>query len=201
MNSNTQTLSVYQAHFQNYIDGTVQVTTEDSFQGTWIKSVLDRIPKTATILEIGSAFGRDASFITRNGYENIDLTDAFQASVDYLRTQGFEARLLNVLTDELGGEYDLIFASAVFLHFNDLELKHVLSKLKRHILTTGYLAFSVKQGEGEEWTDKKMGAPRYFYYWTADKILSLLRTAGYDEVDIRETDDKTWLCVTARLTP
>lgn len=200
MNSNEQTLSVYQDHFQNYIDGTVQVTAEDSFQGVWIKSVLDRIPKKASILEIGSAFGRDASFIQQNGYENIDLTDAFQASVDYLQTQGFDARLLNVLTDELSGEYDLIFASAVFLHFNDEELKHVVSKLKHHVSATGYLAFSVKQGEGEEWTDKKMGAPRYFYYWTANRILSLLHTAGYDEVDVRETDDKKWLHITVQLT-
>ncbi len=198
-NSNHKTLETYEKNFQNYIDGTVQITTSDSFQGQWIASVLDRLPKSVNILEIGSAFGRDARFILEQGYLNLTLTDAFDTAVAYLNDNGFAARKFNVLTDELTSEYDLILASAVFLHFTADELRIAAGKLKEHIKLGGYLAFSVKLGDGEEWSDHKMGGPRYFRYWQEDELLNLLVEQGYEAIDVRSTSDGKWLHVTLKV--
>lgn len=197
--SNTKTLATYQDNFQNYISGTKKVTAEDSFQGQWILSVIHLLPKSAKILEIGSAFGRDAKFIIEKGYRNIELTDAFDASIDYLRDNGLAARKFNAIIDEPEGEYDLIFASAVFLHFTVSELRRVFSNLREHIASSGYLAFSVKLGEGDEWTSHKMHAPRYFHYWQEEDLLALLHESEYEEVDVRRRADGKWLCVTVRV--
>lgn len=197
-NSNKITLESYQNNFQNYVEGTAQKTEDNQFQGQWIISVLDRLGKNAHILEIGSAFGRDARFIYEKGYHNLELTDAFDAAVNYLNQSGLPARKLNILQDKLEGNYDAIFASAVFLHFTREELRTILDKLIINLSPSGYLAFSVKQGSGDEWSDHKIGSPRYFCYWQNDELISLLSNSGYKIVDIRNTDDQKWIHVIAQ---
>jgi hypothetical protein len=58
------------------------------------------------------------------------------------------------------------------------------------------LAFSVKHGEGEEWTSTKVGNPRYFCYWKKDKIQSLLESLDFEVIAISE--DEKFLQITAR---
>ena len=192
MGSNDQTLEVYQRHFDRYVEGTVQETGPDHCQGKWIADVLERISPDAKILEIGSAFGRDARFMESLGYHP-ELSDAFDAAVEYLNENGFEARKLNVLQDNIGSTYDLIIASAVFLHFTEEDFRYVLQKLRKNINPGGVLAFSVKNGDGEEWSDHKMGELRYFRYWRTPEIEALLSESGYNLEDARESDDHKWL--------
>ncbi len=73
------------------------------------------------MLEIGSATGRDAAVLEARGLK-VRRTDATPAFVDRLRADGVAADVLNVITDELGGPWDAIYAGAVFLHLNVLEL-------------------------------------------------------------------------------
>ena len=197
-NSNKITLDSYQNNFQNYIEGTARSTKDDHFQGQWITSVLNMLTKNARILEIGSAFGRDAQFIYEKGYHNLELSDAFDAAVEHLNQKGLPARKLNILQDDLKESYDAVFASAVFLHFTRDELRAVLNKLIINLSPTGYLAFSVKQGSGDEWSDHKMGSPRYFCYWQNDELVKLLNSSGYKIVDICNTEDQKWIHVVAQ---
>lgn len=192
MGSNEQTLGVYERHFDRYIEGTVQETGLDHFQGRWVADILERIPKDGKILEIGSAFGRDARFMESLGYQP-ELSDAFDAAVEYLNQNGFKARKLNVLEDDITSTHDLIIASAVFLHFTEEEFRTVLQKIKNSLKPGGLVAFSVKNGDGEEWADHKMGEARYFHYWRAPEIEALLRESGYNLEDVRESDDHKWL--------
>src|SRR5258708_2086296 len=150
MNSNERTLQTYQDKFDNYVGMTTQETS--GHQQVWIEHLLTMIDKNDSILEIGSAFGRDAQFIINAGYTNVMVTDAFDAALEELRKRDFDkVQKLNVLTDEPEGMYSLIIAAAVFLHFSEDELKTVLANLHEHINNDGILAFSVKQGDGEEW--------------------------------------------------
>lgn len=194
MANNETTLQTYQEHFNNYINKTFSETSGS--QKEWIDSILGRVSVDATILEIGSAFGRDAKYIQDAGYD-ITVTDAFDAAVNELKNRGFAATKLNILTDEPQGEYDLIFAFAVFLHFTEEELRLVLAKLKPHIKDDGLLAFSVKQGDGEEWTSEKMDGPRYFHYWQKEPLTELVQECGYELVEVGNIDDsQKWLAVT-----
>jgi SAM-dependent methyltransferase len=198
MESNRTTLDTYQKNFDNYVSKTAQETSGS--QKDWIESFLTYIDKDTPILEIGAAFGRDAAFITSEGYTNLTVSDAFDVAVDTLKQKGFEnVQKLNVLTDEPNEKYGLIIASAVFLHFTSDELQIVLQKLRGNLLDNGVLAFSVKQGEGEEWTNNKMDGPRFFRYWQKDEIGQQVETCGYEIINLGNIDDsQKWLAVTCR---
>ena len=196
MNSNEVTLKTYQENFDKYISGTVQATSGS--QKEWMERVLEYVDKDAPILEIGSAFGRDAKFIQENGYTNLTVTDAFEAAVATLKHYGFsDAKKLNILTDELDSEYRLVFASAVFLHFTEQEFRSVLDKLRRHLGVRGILAFTVKEGDGEEWNEAKLDAPRFFRFWREEPLRQVLNEEGYNVLDITNNQgtSERWLSV------
>jgi hypothetical protein len=198
MSSNQETLAVYQEHFDVYNAETPQQT--DAAYKVWIDSLLARVQKDIAILEIGSAFGRDAEYVKNSGYTDITPTDAVDVAVAALKERGFlNARKLNVLTDEIDGRYGLIFAVAVFLHFNEAEFESALHKLRTPLGEKGILGFTVKQGEGEEWSDHKMGAPRFFHYWQKESLQQKVEEAGYEILELKHTDDsQKWLAVTCR---
>lgn len=192
-NTNDKTIQSYDTHVQEYIDGTIQEvsgTVKD-----WLDATLQDLPKDAHILEFGSAFGRDAKYIQDLGY-SIECTDATKAFVDLLQSKGFNARMLNAITDEIPDEYNLVLANAVLLHFTRDETAKVLQKVFQALKPGGTFAFTLKQGEGEEWTDSKLGAPRFFCYWTEDRIDTLLKDVGFSEIAItadQRTKNAVWL--------
>lgn len=193
MGSNEKTLETYDEYFTHYIDGTVQVTS--GFQAEWLEYLLSLCSKESRILEIGAAFGRDATFITGKGFMNFLATDAFDAAVEELKVRGFDAKRLNLLKDDVNGKYDLILASAVFLHFTTAEFNQVLTKLKAALSSDGILGFSVKNGVGEEWSDSKMGAPRFFHYWSEGDLRATLGELDYKIIDLRHSNDDKWIHV------
>jgi hypothetical protein len=72
----------------------------------------------------------------------------------------------------------------VLLHFTRDEAKIVIQKAYAALLAGGRFAFSLKQGDGEEWSDAKLGSPRYFCYWTRDAIQPVLEDAGFTNIHI-----------------
>ncbi len=200
MNENNQTtLDSYNAHVQDYIDGTPQDVTGPI--KAWINAMLAGLAHDAKILEIGTAFGRDAEYIEGQGY-TVDKTDGSAAFVEWLNAHGHQARVLNALTDDLGADWNLIFADAVLLHFTREETRTVAAKAYSSLVSGGTFAFSLKQGEGEEWSEAKLGAPRYFCYWNEHDITALLKEVGFTNVSVGNFDSTTrpdtkWLHITA----
>ena len=196
-NSNQQTIQSYEAHVQEYINGTPQDVS--GVVKEWLDEALASLPKTARILEFGSAFGRDAAYMQSLGY-TVQCTDATQAFVDLLKQKGFNARLLNAITDNIDGAYDLILANAVLLHFTREEVVTVLQKVFNTLDDNGKFAFTLKQGEGEKWSEDKLGAPRYFCFWTEEQIRTAVKTAGFADVKVsgdKATANATWLQIIA----
>jgi SAM-dependent methyltransferase len=195
--SNQKTLQSYEAHVNEYIKGTPQGV--DGVVKEWLDQATVGLTAESRILEIGSAFGRDAAYLQAKGLA-VECTDATKAFVELLDQKGFAARELNVISDDLGGPYDLILANAVFLHFTREETAHVIGKAFAALKPGGRLAFTVKQGEGEEWTDKKLGAPRFFCYWSEAQLRPLLDEAGYSDCKLvgdAQTTSFTWVQVIA----
>lgn len=183
-NSNETTVQSYDGHVQEYIDATPQKV--EGFIQTWIDNVLAGLSQTAKILEFGTAFGRDADYIESKGYA-VERTDVTPGFVKLLQDKGHAARILNAITDDLGSGYDLIFADAVLLHFTRDEAQRVIGKVHDALVSGGRFAFSLKIGEGEEWEETKLGAPRFFCYWTKETIEPVLGQAGFTDMHI--TDD------------
>ncbi|HVU59804.1 MAG TPA: methyltransferase domain-containing protein [Candidatus Saccharimonadales bacterium] len=197
--TNRQTLQAYEQHVQEYLAGTPHVSS-DAFK-EWIDRALALVPAGSTILEFGSAFGRDADYMESRGYQ-VRRTDAAKAFVDLMRRQGHAADVLDAITDELGGPYAMVFANAVLLHFTPDETAHVIKKVYDSLQPGGVFACSVKQGEGSAWSDEKLGAPRYFTYWSAEKLRPLLEQASFEVLELRAAGDvrraqTTWLHVIA----
>lgn len=196
--ANNRTVESYSAHIQEYIDGTpheVLGVVKD-----WLDGSLADVPKDARILEFGSAFGRDAKYLAGLGY-TVECTDATPAFVDLLQQKGFDAKVLNAITDELPQGLDFVLANAVLLHFNRDEAVLVIKKVFDSLNTNGKFAFTLRQGEGEGWSEKKLGAPRFFCYWTEPQIRDVLESTGFGDVEIsgdKAAANATWLQIVAR---
>lgn len=195
-NSNQQTIDSYNQHVKEYINGTPQEVNGDV--KVWVDDALGRIPTGGSVLELGSAFGRDADYIAAKGY-NVQPTDATASFVELLQEKGHNARLLNAITDDFGGPYDMVFANAVLLHFTADETATVLAKAFNSLNPGGVLAFTVKKGNGEEWSEAKLNAPRYFHYWQQADLQNALEQAGFKDINISDgtTKNAEWLQVIA----
>jgi SAM-dependent methyltransferase len=196
--NNSRTIETYNGHVQEYIDGTpheVSGTVKE-----WIDRTFASVSKQAHVFELGSAFGRDAAYLQNQGY-HIECSDATPAFVDLLRQKGFDAQSLNAISDELPQRMDVVLANAVLLHFTREEATKVINKVYNALNDGGTFAFTLKQGDGEEWSEDKLGAPRFFTYWTDEQIREILATTGFQDVSIwgdRETERSTWLQIIAK---
>jgi len=197
-NNNTLTLQSYQNKTQAYIDGT---PAADDVLKVWIDECLELLPKNAKIFEIGSGFGRDAEYITQKGFD-IECSDAVPNFVSLLRTKGYTARTLNVLTDDIDGSYDMVFADAVLLHFTPEEAAIATKKIHAALTDDGIFALRVKRGDGPTWTDAKLGEPRYFYLWQPEDLRQLLHSCGFEWLGFSENhtshNNADWIGVIAR---
>lgn len=196
--TNSRTVESYNAHVQEYIEGTPHEVS--GVVKEWLDNSLADVPKDSRILEFGSAFGRDAEYLAGLGY-TVECTDATPAFVDLLQAKGFDARILNVITDDLPQALDYVLANAVLLHLTRDETSQVIKKVFNALNEDGKFAFTLKQGEGEGWSEEKLGAPRYFCYWTEPQIRELLEDTGFNELQIsgeKATSNATWLQIVAR---
>lgn len=204
---NTQTLAAYEEGWRRYIDGTPAMPLDT--HGPWLPTALALRPAGSTVLEIGSGPGHDAAQMEATGVR-VERTDATAAFVEHLRSQGHQARQLNVLTDEIAGPYGMIFAFAVFQHLHLTQLGGVLRKCAGALEPGGILAFSMRRGErdiwGGGWRERKGMARRYFFFWQPGPLWEVTENAGlrvlsihYDTAVNHDSDEeaKRWLLVTA----
>jgi SAM-dependent methyltransferase len=152
----------------------------------------------ATVLELGSGTGRDALELEGLGYR-VRRTDGAASFVEMMRADGQQADRLNALTDEFGGPYDLVFADAVFLHFDRGQLAMVLRKASK---VAGLLAFSIREGEGDEWSYRHLDLPRHITKWQEPALRQLLTTCGWTPLSVLrgQTPVGGWLYVLAQRT-
>jgi SAM-dependent methyltransferase len=193
---NVRTLAAYEAGVSQYLAATPLALAPPLVE--WLETVLAPYPR-AHILEIGSGPGKIAEHLIERGHK-VTLTDATAAFIEHLRAQGHPARSFNVLTDPVPSGHQVILANAVFLHLTRPQLADTLRRLVMALSNGGRLAFTVKQGEGEEWSTAKLGVPRYFCYWQPEPLHDLVITAGFASVRVTRWSARSgqpFLAVTA----
>lgn len=197
-NDNDLTLQSYQDKTQEYVAGTPPI---DHVSRAWIDKSLSHISKGGKILEVGSGFGRDAEYIQQKGFQ-VECSDAVPNFVKLLQEKGFKSRLINLLTDDLGHDYDMVFADAVLLHFTPEESATVAEKIHSALNDKGIFALRLKQGDGPVWTEEKLGEPRYFYYWKTQDLKNMLASAGFEWLEMTESytghNNANWMHIIAR---
>ena len=133
----------------------------------------------------------------------VQTSDAVPAFVDHLKNEGEDAFLFNLLTDQFKEDYTMVFANAVMPHFSEDETMIALRKVHNALNAGGIFAFSVKQGQGEEWITEKFDARRYVKYWQSDEIYSLVREVGFklvfkEEGIIGDLPNHIWINISAQ---
>jgi SAM-dependent methyltransferase len=192
---NRVTLSSYEEAAERYIAATSSRPRPQEL--AFFDRLAARVGAGGHVLELGSGPGRDATVLESLGL-TVDRTDAAQSFVGLLTADGFEARQLNAIDDELGGPYDAVFANAVFLHFSREELAAVLKKIRDALLAGGILGFSVKEGDGEAWSNGKLDVPRHFTYWREQPLRQLLESGEWRIESLEQVAGaETWLYVMA----
>ncbi|WP_144760851.1 bifunctional GNAT family N-acetyltransferase/class I SAM-dependent methyltransferase [Curtobacterium sp. 9128] len=190
-----RTLHTYEHAADRYADRT------DGHRAGLVDDLLGLVPVGARVLELGSGPGRDARALEEAGLR-VDRTDGARSFVDRLRADGHTARVLDVRTGVFGGGYDAVFANAVLLHVRREELPGVLRRALVAVVPGGVLAATVKRGDSEDWSTRKLDRPRHFTYWTEDALASVVSETGWTDVVVRETTapgaEERWLTVTAR---
>jgi SAM-dependent methyltransferase len=141
-----------------------------------IDLLAEAVEPGARVLELGSGTGRDAIELARRGFV-VRRTDATQAFLEMMRADGYDADRLNAITDDFGGPYDAVFADAVFLHFDRTQLAEILRKAAR---AAPVLAFSTREGKGEEWSNRHLDLPRHFVLWQEEPLRELLSATGWN---------------------
>ncbi len=191
--ANDVTLATYEAAAQRYRDAEEPITT---VLARFLDDLARRVGADATVLEIGSGTGRDARYLEARGVRVI-RTDATKAFVQMMREDGHDARLLDVRTDHLGGPFDAVYAGAMLLHLDRHDFAAVLANANAAVVEHGILAFTIKEGDGEEWSNAKLGMPRRFTYWREPEIRDIAADTGWSVISIARALDEgqAWLLV------
>ena len=157
----------------------------------WVAAEIDafvtELHGSGRVLEIGSGGGRDALELEKRGI-SVRRTDISRGFVELLRESGFEADLLDPLTDDLadpqrpGTPYDGIWACACLIHVAREDFGAVLGRLAEATRTGGRLHASVREGDGEDVsTHGSAATPRRYVetYWREPALRSAFTDAGW----------------------
>ncbi|HSW77537.1 MAG TPA: methyltransferase domain-containing protein [Candidatus Chromulinivoraceae bacterium] len=176
---NKITLNSYNRYANEYIRNTVPTIAQSPLQmREWIDTALGAIPQDGVVFEIGSATIRDASYMRQQGYKVI-CSDATESFIEIMLAAGEPAVHFNVLEDKLADQYHMIYANGVFPHFTVEEIQLALQNIHSSLKPEGILAFSIKQGMGEEWIKEKLEDVRFAHYWSQQDITDVLNEEGF----------------------
>lgn len=165
----------------------------------WQRRFAELVGSGGTVLELGSGPGGDADRLEALGLRVL-RSDATPAFVQRLRDLGHEVLAIDVRTDPLPSPVDGVFANAVLLHLDRLAMPAALLRIRDALRPDGILACSLKEGDGDEWHDRKLGVPRHFTYWREAPLRAALEAAGFsiDSVEHPRGTTDDWLQVLAR---
>lgn len=189
------TLASYQAGAGRYAERTPALGPHLS---AYLDSLTALLPAGATVLEVGSGPGRAATYL-ESTHLSVRRTDATPAFVEMMHADGHDASMLDVRTDDLGGPYDAILATAVLLHLTRGEFETFLHRAHAAITPGGLLAFTVKEGDGSQWTTEKLDLPRRFTYWREPALRTLMANARWTPLSVTKVRmNQSWIFVIAR---
>ncbi len=169
------TLATYESGVADYIDRSPKSVALGV--ASLLDMLVERCP-AGRVLELGSGPGREADYLQGHGL-TVDRTDACQAFVARLQRAGHPARVLDVRSDPLGGPFDAVVANAVLLHLDRDAFREALQTCFAATRPGGFLAITLKEGDGEAWSTLKLDAPRWFVYWRMEPLREALIAAGW----------------------
>lgn len=181
-----ETIAAYDAAAADYAAETAQLP--DSLRTTCARYAR-LLGGSGRVLEIGSGGGRDARALEEYGL-SVRRTDITPGFVEVLRGQGYEADLLDPLTDALddprhpGVRYDAVWAQACLMHVDRDDLPTVLTRLAGATRPDGLIFISVTEGDGFRRDTGRTGSPYHQTDWREAPLRAVVNGSGWavDEV-------------------
>ncbi len=194
-NPQDQTIKTYRDHFKTYEDRTVKEMGGPQME--WVNSFASFLPEGASILEIGSATARDAKYLKSKGF-NVLCTDVVPEALEKLKKEGFETDEYDFRSEfkkEWHNKFDGLFANGVLHHATKDDFEKIIERCLEILKDEGVIAFTVKNGSGEEVSNDKMDSPRYFKYYTKEELTNTLEKFKFKILSLKEIDNNKWLAV------
>lgn len=139
----------YEQHARQLVDQYESLSFEEVHSG-----LLDLLPASGTILDVGAGSGRDAAWFAARGWDvvAVEPSDAMRARAQALHPLPRITWLADSLPDlaqvrRLGLTYDLILLSAVWMHVPPASRERALRKLATLLSPNGRIAISLRLGE------------------------------------------------------
>ncbi|HLC75866.1 MAG TPA: class I SAM-dependent methyltransferase [Candidatus Peribacterales bacterium] len=177
--STDPTQQFYETHVREYEEQTLNLVPQ-----SLLKKLMDTLPPSGTILDVGCAYGRDSAFLAEHGFK-VTGVDYATALIERAKER---AQHINYLVADMrklsfdAGSFDGIWAYMSLLHLQKHEVPAVLKSFA-HILTPkGVFALGMKIGRGEGYiSDKRYdGAKKFFANFEKDEMHRLLKEAGFE---------------------
>ncbi len=170
MNSDKETLSVYDARADDYAELGV-----GAGQKTMLSSFIAKMPANARVLDLGCGPGHAAAAMQNAGLQ----ADAFDASPEMVKiagqNNGVNAQLKTFDELETENTYNGIWASFSLLHAPKSSFPAHLNAIRRALIPDGLLTLGMKLGQGEE--RDKIG--RFYAYYSQPELENHLTDAGF----------------------
>ena len=208
---NKKTLEVYDVAGKVYLENSIKHDMLDLEKAKrkkdklheFIRKSFEVLPIGSKIIEIGSANGENAKYISSLGY-TVTASDIANCFLDEIKKAGFDPIKFNVIEDEFPGKFFGIFCWKVFVHFTKGDALKVLKKSYLALEENGIFIFNVINREvkqtDEEWVDfpkeYHMGVMRYYNYYYKEDLDKMIKDVGFEIIDFRKEggeDNNKWL--------
>lgn len=187
-----ETIAYYNKFYQEYEEDKHQVSDFDKIY----QPFLEKLPKSAHILDFGCGTGRDSKYFKEHGY----IVTALDGSEEMCKLAAKNTQLKIIHQDFFSfaedEKYDGIWACASLLHLTSKDLVTVLKKLEQALKSNGYLYLTFKLGDYE---GQRNG--RFFNDMTEEKLRRLmpdnlnltLETVYLNDTTLTKQKNKTWI--------
>lgn len=157
---NDRTIEAYDSNIAEYLTRSPSTREPDPDYhslGGWLHVYAESLKLRAArcgqiprVLDLASGpRPRDGHFYRDNGFD-VTLSDASARSVERLRESGFDARKINMITDDFGGPWDGISINGGVPHLSDDQLDKVIEKAAGSLSDGGILAYNFKLADSAE---------------------------------------------------
>lgn len=165
---------------------------------------LAHVPAGGAVLDAGCGSGRDALAFHEAGYAVSAFDGSARLAELAARATGLPIRRLTFAEMDWDQAFDGVWACATLLHLAPADLPGAFANIRRALKPGGAFFCSFKEGDGES---ERFASGRFFTDMTLDRLRALLVAAGFEPLDLWDSDDvrpdragERWVSVVSRRT-
>lgn len=193
---NRETVASYERCAEDYAQST---SGEPSEEQSRLFPEFVRLVRGGRVLDIGSGPGWDADRLEAEGIE-VERTDVTQAFIDLQAKRGKRVARLDLIEDDITGQYDGILCLWVLQHIARPLIDAVLAKMSAALKSGGVLLVGLREGDDDL---REVGDSDGVYHVTLWPKTAFIERLAHARLSAEEFytfsgRDGKWLCVRAR---